>query len=353
MNRRARSVRTGLTAVIAAAALGIGLVTPASAQESVPDQKAGPLTPVLQDLASGTSPNVRGPLRPADADSDELLTTKSGRLLVNVRLADTSAASLARLRATGARVRFVDEKLRTATVSITAAGLDSLADLSPLVESAQEVLRPMTNAACPSGPFVSEGVTQLKAALARTQFSVTGRDITVGVLSDSYNFLGGANTDVANGELPGAGNPCGNTTAVGNLVEGGAGSIDEGRAMAQIVHDVAPGAKILFASAFLGDLEFAQSIRDLAAQGADVIVDDVTYFTEPMFQDGPIAKAVADVTAQGVAYFSSAANSNVILGGNRVGSYEAPAFRPKTRPRCSNGSRRRRTARGIAARASG
>ena len=332
MNRRARSVRTGLTAVIAAAALGIGLVTPASAQESVPDQKAGPLTPVLQDLASGTSPNVRGPLRPADADSDELLTTKSGRLLVNVRLADTSAASLARLRATGARVRFVDEKLRTATVSITAAGLDSLADLSPLVESAQEVLRPMTNAACPSGPFVSEGVTQLKAALARTQFSVTGRDITVGVLSDSYNFLGGANTDVANGELPGAGNPCGNRTAVGNLVEGGAGSIDEGRAMAQIVHDVAPGAKILFASAFLGDLEFAQSIRDLAAQGADVIVDDVTYFTEPMFQDGPIAKAVADVTAQGVAYFSSAANSNVILGGNRVGSYEAPAFRPTACP---------------------
>ena len=329
MDLRARSVRTGLTAVIAAAALGMGLVSPAAAQEPVPDQKAGPLTPTLQDLATGVSPDGKG--RTAE-DSEDLLTTGAGRLLVNVRLADTSDASLARLRSAGARIRFVDEQLSTVTVAIAAGKLDALAALSPLVESAQEVLRPMTNAACPSGPFVSEGVTQLKAALARTQFSVTGRDITVGVLSDSYNFLGGANTDVANGELPGAGNPCGNTTAVGNLVEGDTGSIDEGRAMAQIVHDVAPGAKILFASAFLGDLAFAQSIRDLAAQGADVIVDDVTYYTEPMFQDGPIAKAVADVTAQGVVYFSSAANSNVIIGGNRVASYEAPAYRPTSCP---------------------
>lgn len=324
MGLRVRSVRTGLTAVIAAAALGIGLAWPAAAQETVPDQKAGPLTPTLQDLATGESPDGKG--RTAE-DSEDLLTTGAGRLLVNVRLADTSDATLARLRSAGARIRFVDEQLSTVTVAIAASKLDGLAGLSPLVESAQEVLRPLTNAACPSGPFESEGVTQLKAALARTQFSVTGRDITIGVLSDSYNVLGGANTDVANGELPGAGNPCGNTDAVGNLVEGDGGGIDEGRAMAQIVHDAAPGAKILFASAFFGDLAFAQSIRDLAAQGADVIVDDVTYFREPMFQDGPIAKAVADVTAQGVVYFSSAANSNVIIGGNRVASYEAPAFR--------------------------
>ncbi len=85
--------------------------------------------------------------------------------------------------------------------------------------------------------------------------------------------------------------------------------------MLQIVHDVAPGAPLAFATAEGGETAFAQNIRDLAkpvaqgGAGAKVIVDDVTYFAEPFFQDGVIAQAVDDVvTNSGVTYFSSAGN---------------------------------------------
>ncbi len=98
--------------------------------------------------------------------------------------------------------------------------------------------------------------------------------------------------------------------------------------MAQIVHDLAPGANLAFATAFNGMLDFADNIRALKTAGSKVIVDDVSYFDEPYFQDGPVSVAVNQVTNQGVTYFSSAANNNIISGGKDVTSFEAPAFRP-------------------------
>ena len=57
--------------------------------------------------------------------------------------------------------------------------------------------------------------------------------------------------------------------------------------MSQIVHDLAPGAKLAFATANGGVTTMADNIRSLRnAHGSSVIVDDVTYFVEPMFQDG-------------------------------------------------------------------
>ncbi|MET0958677.1 MAG: S8 family serine peptidase, partial [Solirubrobacterales bacterium] len=55
----------------------------------------------------------------------------------------------------------------------------------------------------------------------------------------------------------------------------------------------------------------------------------VTFFDEPMYQDGPISNAVNEVVGAGVPYFSSAANSNVISSlGRSIGSYEAASYRP-------------------------
>jgi hypothetical protein len=195
---------------------------------------------------------------------------------------------------------------------------------------------PQTSATCPQGDVTSEGDAQLRADLERAQLGGTGKGVTVGVLSDSFDRWSAAPThaaqDVASGDLPGPGNPCGQTTPVSVLDDSDSTGEDEGRAMLQIVHDLAPAAKLAFATAFTSETAFADNIRALANAGASVIVDDVTYFDEPFYQDGPVADAVNDVTAQGVVYYSSAANNNIVSAGKNVASWEAPAYRPTACP---------------------
>jgi subtilisin family serine protease len=195
---------------------------------------------------------------------------------------------------------------------------------------------------------VSEGDRQLEAARARNDFGVDGTGVTVGIISDSVNQWQGAPvheaSDVATGDLPGTANPCGQERPVkvltpfipGAYPEPGEepenappiSGTDEGRAMLQIVHDIAPGADLDFASGVNGDLSMAKAIRDLYAAGSGVIADDVYYFDEPFYQDGPIAVAVNEVASKGVDYFSAADNNNLINGqGEDIASWEAPAYR--------------------------
>jgi subtilisin family serine protease len=96
--------------------------------------------------------------------------------------------------------------------------------------------------------------------------------------------------------------------------------------MMEIIHDVAPGAKLIFATALPNTVTFANNIIALQQAGCRVIVDDFTFFAEGAFQDGPIAQAVNQVTAAGVVYVSSAANSgNVTFGtaGTWEGDFQA------------------------------
>jgi len=92
------------------------------------------------------------------------------------------------------------------------------------------------------------------------------------------------------------------------VLPGQAGSGSEGAAMLEIVHDLAPGSSLLFATAFNGQASFASNILALRAAGADVIVDDVAYFAEGVFQDDDVAAAVDAVVADGALYFSAAGN---------------------------------------------
>jgi subtilisin family serine protease len=172
------------------------------------------------------------------------------------------------------------------------------------------------------GSTTSQGDVAMRADEARQVLKVAGRKVRVGVLSDSFNCLAGpvyptspfktAQDDRKSKDLmkdiivladfvqptgaPDAGS-CAPTAT------------DEGRAMMQIIADVAPRADGAFHTAFTGTAGFANGILRLASKAkSDIIVDDVIYFDEPMFQDGVIAQAVDQVVGRGVAYFSSAGN---------------------------------------------
>jgi subtilisin family serine protease len=166
------------------------------------------------------------------------------------------------------------------------------------------------------GSVTSEGAAVLHTDRENMK-GITGNGITVAALSNSYDTAGGpvdAHHDVASGDLPGAGNPLGNTKPVVVVLEDPTPSDDEGRAMLQIVHDLAPDAKLCFATADIDPISFASAILDLADTQhhckADVMVDDVSYDVEPYFSDGLIADAVNTVASDGVTYYSSAGNDN-------------------------------------------
>jgi subtilase family protein len=350
--------RPGRSTIAAAAVVCAMAALPATA--SAAEAGDGALSPRLVELAK---PAVRSApptkqarmLSVAPAGPGSLLR-EGDRVLVDVRFAGGAVAGLEALRSAGAQIVSGSRRYQTATVAVAPASLRDVADVAR-VQSVTEDLAPIVYGVgespiasvspteCEGGAAISEGVEQLQAKKARTDFSVTGNGVTVGVLSDSFDKDKAATThatkDIETGDLPGPAGPCtGQKTAV-KVVEDLSGSkseeeeaTDEGRAMLQIVHDVAPGAPLAFATAFKGETSFAQNIEKLAkpviegGAGAKVIVDDVAYFSEPFFQDGPIAAAVKKVTDAGVPYFSAAGNNNLFdTSGHEIASWEAPRFR--------------------------
>jgi subtilisin family serine protease len=328
---RCRPARTfSLAALLAACVLGSFSAAATAGPPADPD-----LSPRLAELAQ---PELRSASRAEQAARTALprrgpgsLLRDGDRVLVDVRFRNGAAAAVDGLRAAGAEIVQVSRRYQTVTVAAKPARLRAIGDLAR-VAAVTEVLTPVLRAADCGGSVRSEGDAQLNVANARAGFGVDGSGVTVGILSDSYDrnplAVTHAAADVLSGDLPGPGSPCGSTAAVKVLDDSESEGDDEGRAMGQIVHDLAPGASLSFATAFTSELGFAANIRALAAAGAQVIVDDVGYFQEPFFQDGPVAVAVNDVVAGGASYFSAAGNDNLSdAEGRDIASWEAPEFR--------------------------
>jgi subtilase family protein len=203
-----------------------------------------------------------------------------------------------------------------------------------------------------AGKITSQGDFAQGTSALRTRYpTLTGSGVTVGILSDSYDcyaayaasgtppasglngyapngFLATAATDTASGDLAASVNvleeaPCPNYGAPSFLP-----FADEGRAMLQVVHDVAPGASLAFHTASVTEADFASGITALASAGAKVIADDVGYFDEPFFQDGIVAEAIDAVEAQGVAYFSAAGNDGQLAYDNSAPNFNTLSASP-------------------------
>src|SRR5215472_8536612 len=210
-------------------------------------------------------------------------------------------------------------------------------------------------------PVATQGdFAQDSATLRSLEPSLNGSGVTVGILSVSYNcyavyaanqgqivggvpdpppsgttgyafngFTADAATDVSTGALPAGvtvleeagGAPTAADTQFGYPYQ--LPFTDEGRAMLQIVHAVAPSAGLAFYTADNSEADFANGIQALANAGARVVTDDVGYFDEPFFQDGILAQAIDTVASQGVAYFSAAGNDGNLAYDNTAPSFNA------------------------------
>jgi len=225
------------------------------------------------------------------------LSISGGRVLVDVYVAGDPDAAAQQLRATGMDVTHVSHHAPERAVEGWLP-IDRAPGAAAL--GATRAVVPADGFGIDAGGTLSGGDAAMHGPQARA-LGPNGAGVPLGVISDSIDRAGGGvAASQASGDLP---------ANVQVLQDGPAGSSDEGRAMAEIAYDEAPGIpKILFSTGATGAAQKASSIDALVAHGAKVIVDDTYYIGEPFFQDGVVAQAVDRARAAGVAYISSAGN---------------------------------------------
>ena len=162
--------------------------------------------------------------------------------------------------------------------------------------------------------------------MRKASVSVDGKGITIGVMSNSFDRqpfsadnLSKATLDVIAGDLPGVDNEH-YDEPVDVLMDYPYGEAsDEGRAMMHIIHDVAPGAKLAFHASSLSPRNFEVGFKALAGLNgsnelieldlkSNIIVDDISFVTEPFFGEGRISAAINAFTTAGGLHFTSAGN---------------------------------------------
>lgn len=279
------------------------------------------LVAALQTAKSGTRSVALQELLPAPA----WLATEDG-LMLEVLLNAVHPDTASRLDLPGLRVHEVIPAFKRASVELLdPAALQALAQLPDVRR-----VDPAGGYDTFVGAVTSRATTAMNTPFVVEAFGLTGLDQKVGILSDSFARTEGVriftprfdeeDQQTEQPTTPGAG-VAGNLQGARNqnsgdlppmielLDDGALGSlIDEGAAMGELIYDIAPRTDMSFHTAFGGEGVFAQGIRDLADAGSSVIVDDVIYFTEPMYQPGVIAQAAQDVVGRGIPFFSAAGN---------------------------------------------
>ncbi len=203
--------------------------------------------------------------------------------------------------------------------------MPALIDYFDIIKSAQALYTPFTSGVQEeTGLAITQGDAAQSTDVVRESYrivseegsaAVDGTGVKIVVFSNSFDANSNATKDVEAGDLPGMkvnGNPRGYDTPVEVIKEYpytfGVIS-DEGRAMLQIAHDIAPGANLAFRTGVLSPRDFELGIQNLDSLGNTTIgVDDITFPGEPMFGISNIGTAIRQFTKNGNHYFTSAGN---------------------------------------------
>ena len=192
----------------------------------------------------------------------------------------------------------IDNKDESAGLAAAWVDISFLKDLAALddVKSVREVTAPVFYA----GSKQSQGDAMHNADDVRAQLGVDGTGVKIGIISNGVDHMSSA---VSSGDLP---------SDVTWVNEDDIAFGDEGTAMLEVVHDLAPGADLYFHFCGENVIAFNNAIDALVDAGCDIICDDVCWPEEPFYEDGIIASHVADVIEnERIIYVSSAGNAGV------------------------------------------
>jgi len=248
---------------------------------------------------------------------------QQGRVEFYITLDQVTEETLNALRSAGAEIEIYDAGQRLVQAWIAPARIEALADL-PFVRFVDLPNYGVTNI----GSVTTQGDAVIRADLVRAQ-GVTGSGVKVGVISGGVN---GLTSSILSGDLPAAGVTMpaapltGGGIALDSPLPGGAvftstpvgrpdltsvGGIpnSEGRAMLEIILDIAPGAQLFFAPFGGTTLANQRAIRWLVSQGVKVIADDTVFFnTGPYDGTSAISIEMSVAVLSGVSYFVSVGN---------------------------------------------
>ena len=129
------------------------------------------------------------------------------------------------------------------------------------------------------GALQTEGDLLVRSNGIREVFGSSGKGIKVGVIG---NGAGSLELSQKMGEL-------GPVT----LYDRGTG--DEGTAMLEIIHDIAPDAQLCFHGYGGNSDEFKHAVSTLADAGCRIICDDLYFFRQPFLEDGDVADHIREV----------------------------------------------------------
>lgn len=225
-------------------------------------------------------------LIPAQAVAAQDSTMPIGDL-VHVYISFEPDADVKRIESYTWNVTGIDLKDNLMVAWVDENDILPLASLSD-VRNIEAVMPPMVN-------VVTQGDTIHRSVNVRSLSGYTGAGMKIGVISDGVDHL---NTSIANGELPS------NVHVLSNTKGG-----DEGTAILEVVHDMAPDAELYFHD--YGDdwLGFNRAVDELINNGSTVVIDDIAWYTTPFFQDGVIASNITDqVNNRNIVYVTSADN---------------------------------------------
>jgi subtilisin family serine protease len=300
------------SALAAASLISVGFISVASAQTSPDDhsQKAGPLAAspealqALQNqinkrsLAKSSAARHSSKIQPLVMEmleSPMVAETEDKRIDVLVKINDRTAIEAMKSTAEFGQMQNEPGLDNMVQMRVTAAELANLAN-APAV---QKINASISVAGGNNvGSKTSAGDVLLKARAARDQFRVNGSGKSVCVIS---NGVSGLAASKASGDLPANIEVCKQNPGVGS----------EGTAMLEIVHDLAPGAKLAFCSGnnnFLGAIRWSTEQAN-GGRGCDVIVDDVYLLDIPRFQISDESEYInKNVKQKGITYVTSAGN---------------------------------------------